>query len=79
MSSAPVRIDDDSAGTVRREPLGVVGIIVPWNWPNVLLYMRVAESLATGTPWCACPPHASLSSSSVGGRWPAHCLRCMNV
>ena len=60
---APVRIDDDFGRvTVRREPLGVVGIIVPWNWPNVLLYMRVAEALATGnTVVCLPSPYASLS------------------
>lgn len=33
---------------VRWEPLGVVGAIVPWNYPLVMAMWRVAPALATG-------------------------------
>lgn len=36
---------------VRREPVGVVGIITPWNGPFVLLCSKLAAALAAG---CAC-------------------------
>lgn len=32
----------------RREPLGVVGLIVPWNFPLVITAWKVAPALATG-------------------------------
>jgi aldehyde dehydrogenase (NAD+)/phenylacetaldehyde dehydrogenase len=32
----------------RREPLGVVGAIVPWNFPLLLLSWKLAPALATG-------------------------------
>ena len=33
---------------VRREPVGVVGGIVPWNYPVVLSIMKIGPALATG-------------------------------
>jgi len=33
---------------VRREPLGVVGAIVPWNFPQSLTFFKVAPALAAG-------------------------------
>jgi phenylacetaldehyde dehydrogenase len=36
---------------VRREPVGVVGIITPWNGPFVLLCAKLAAALAAG---CTC-------------------------
>ncbi|MEV0637636.1 aldehyde dehydrogenase [Streptomyces sp. NPDC050619] len=33
---------------VRREPVGVVGAIVPWNYPQTLAIMKVAPALAAG-------------------------------
>lgn len=32
----------------RREPLGVIGVITPWNSPTLLTIMSVAPSLAAG-------------------------------
>jgi len=32
----------------RREPLGVVGMIIPWNSPLILLTMKLAPALAAG-------------------------------
>ncbi|MGW0950113.1 aldehyde dehydrogenase [Streptomyces sp. NPDC002623] len=33
---------------VRREPVGVVGAIVPWNYPQTLAMMKIAPALAAG-------------------------------
>ncbi|NML43873.1 aldehyde dehydrogenase family protein [Ramlibacter sp. G-1-2-2] len=36
------------AGVVRREPIGVCGLITPWNWPLNQVASKVAPALATG-------------------------------
>jgi aldehyde dehydrogenase (NAD+) len=33
---------------VRREPVGVVGAIVPWNFPQTLAFFKIAPALAAG-------------------------------
>ena len=37
-----------STTLVRREPVGVVGAIVPWNFPVILSVMKIGPALATG-------------------------------
>ena len=34
--------------TVRKEPIGVVGMITPWNWPINQITCKVAPAIATG-------------------------------
>jgi aldehyde dehydrogenase (NAD+) len=36
------------AGVVRREPIGVCGLITPWNWPLNQVASKVAPALAAG-------------------------------
>lgn len=36
------------AGLIRREPIGVCGLITPWNWPLNQVASKVAPALATG-------------------------------
>ncbi|MET0311518.1 MAG: aldehyde dehydrogenase family protein [Burkholderiaceae bacterium] len=36
------------AGIVRREPIGVCGLITPWNWPLNQVASKFAPALATG-------------------------------
>ena len=38
----------DVMGVVIREPMGVVGVISPWNWPISLLVRDMAPALAAG-------------------------------
>lgn len=38
----------DGKNIVRREPVGVVGIIIPWNAPQSLLAHKLAPALAAG-------------------------------
>ena len=40
--------DDGSRHTVKREPLGVVGLITPWNLPLYLATWKAAPALAQG-------------------------------
>ncbi|AKS36485.1 aldehyde dehydrogenase [Mycolicibacterium goodii] len=44
----PERYDGEAQGIIRREPLGVVGIIVPWNAPQSLLANKIGPALAAG-------------------------------
>ncbi|MEU2253161.1 aldehyde dehydrogenase [Nocardia xishanensis] len=49
--------------TLRREPVGVVGAIIPWNFPHQIGFAKLGPALAAGntvvlkpapdTPWCA--------------------------
>jgi acyl-CoA reductase-like NAD-dependent aldehyde dehydrogenase len=41
-------IGEAALGLVTREPRGVVGIIVPWNFPLVTLFQKLAFALAAG-------------------------------
>jgi len=45
----PVALPDDSVGaTLERVPVGVVGLIVPWNFPMVTTSWKLAPALAAG-------------------------------
>lgn len=49
--------------TVRREPVGVVGAITPWNYPQALAIMKLAPALAAGCPVILkAPPETSLDA-----------------
>lgn len=39
---------EDHTSMVRREPLGVIGAIVPWNYPLMMAVWKFAPALATG-------------------------------
>lgn len=49
---------------VTREPLGVVGAVVPWNYPSVILSWKVGPALAAGNTVVVKPaeqsPHSAL-------------------
>ena len=46
---SPVELPtDDFRARVRREPCGVVGLIVPWNFPMVTTAWKLAPALAAG-------------------------------
>ena len=52
-------LGDEAHGVVIREPLGVVAVITPWNWPLTLLMRSLAPALAAGNA-CVVKP-ASLT------------------
>ena len=41
-------LGSEVTGVVLREPVGVVAVITPWNWPLVLLVRSLAPALAAG-------------------------------
>ncbi len=47
----------DAIGLVIHEPVGVVGIITPWNFPLSLVVRKVAAALAAGCTIVAKPSH----------------------
>ena len=59
-----------------QEPLGVVGQIIPWNFPLVMAAWKVAPALAAGN-WCATKgvsPFAPHSTAELGS-WRACVIR----
>ena len=58
----------DGAGALNysvRKPLGVVGVISPWNLPMLLLTWKVAPALASGNAVVAKPSTASRKDSTI--------------
>jgi len=43
-----IPVDGDFLTFTRKEPIGVVGSIIPWNYPMLMLAWKVAPALATG-------------------------------
>ena len=46
--SVPIVREREFFGFTRREPVGVVGAIIPWNFPLLMAAWKVAPALATG-------------------------------
>ena len=49
----------DVLGLVNREPLGVVGVIVPWNFPLMIGAWKIAPALAAGNSVVVKPPEVA--------------------
>ncbi len=43
----------DVLGLVHREPVGVVGAIVPWNFPLMIGAWKLGRRLRWAIPWCS--------------------------
>lgn len=41
-------IDDNTMSIILREPIGVVGQIIPWNFPFLMACWKIAPALAAG-------------------------------
>lgn len=52
-------------GLVTREPLGVVGAVVPWNYPSMIAAWKVAPALAAGNTVVLKPAEQSPLSALV--------------
>ncbi|MBZ9906538.1 NAD-dependent succinate-semialdehyde dehydrogenase [Mesorhizobium sp. BR115XR7A] len=57
---------------VRREPLGVVGVVTPWNFPSAMLTRKAAAALAAGCTIVTHPssetPLSALALAELGER-----------
>ncbi|KAL9224487.1 hypothetical protein vseg_000515 [Gypsophila vaccaria] len=43
-----LKMSRDLHGYTLREPMGVIGHIIPWNFPTMMFFMKVAPALAAG-------------------------------
>ncbi|KAM3159839.1 Aldedh domain-containing protein [Lachancea thermotolerans] len=50
-----------------RQPLGVVGIMAPWNFPSAMIARKLAPVIATGNACVIKPPHESPMSALALG------------
>jgi len=50
---------------IRREPIGVCGLITPWNWPVVVIITKVIPALATGCTMVLKPSEYSPLSALI--------------
>jgi aldehyde dehydrogenase (NAD+) len=58
-------LEDNGAYKVAYEPIGVVGMITPWNWPLNQIALKVAPAIAAGNtmilkPSEECPTNAAI-------------------
>lgn len=60
-------LGDGMMGLVTREPIGVVGIITPWNFPFLILNERVPYILAAGCTMVAKPSEFTSATSLILG------------
>ena len=60
-------LGDGMFGVVTREPVGVVGIITPWNFPFLILCERVPYVLASGNSIVAKPSEFTSASAVILG------------
>ncbi|BAV51373.1 succinate-semialdehyde dehydrogenase [Mesorhizobium loti] len=62
----------DAEMMVRREPLGIVGVVTPWNFPSAMLTRKAAAALAAGCTIVAHPssetPLSALALAELGER-----------
>ena len=69
---------------VWREPLGVAGLITPWNFPNAMLTRKAAAALAAGCTIVAHPCHETplsalaLAELAKTRRFPQRGVQCID-
>ena len=61
----------DSLALITREPVGVVGTVVPWNYPLIVTCWKLAPALATGNSVVLKPAEQSPLSALVLGELSA--------
>jgi acyl-CoA reductase-like NAD-dependent aldehyde dehydrogenase len=58
----------DALGLALREPVGVVGVIIPWNFPLALLAWKLGPALAAGCTVVLKPSHLTPATALETGR-----------
>ncbi|CAF0773740.1 unnamed protein product [Rotaria sordida] len=67
MNGKVLPISGDFFAYTRREPVGIVGQIIPWNFPLILLCWKIGPSVATGcTTVVKLDEHTPLTGLYVG-------------
>ena len=55
----------DHTSWVRREPIGVVGQVTPWNYPLLMMIWKIAPALAAGNTVVLKPSDTTPASSTL--------------
>ena len=55
----------DHTSWVRREPIGVVGQVTPWNYPQLMMIWKIAPALAAGNTVVLKPSDTTPASSTL--------------
>ena len=58
---------EDHTSWVRREPVGVVGQVTPWNYPLLMMIWKIAPALAAGNTVVLKPSDTTPASSALLG------------
>ena len=58
---------EDHTSWVRREPVGVVGQVTPWNYPLMMMIWKIAPALAAGNTIVLKPSDTTPASSTLLG------------
>ncbi len=80
----PPSVSPDRRAELRRVPLGVVGVVVPWNWPYTMAAELVAPALAAGNTvvWVPAPSTTACSLLLAGvlaeAGWPPGVLNVVS-
>src|ERR1700712_1281264 len=69
------QIDENTVAYHFQEPLGVVGQIIPWNFPLLMAIWKLAPAIAAGTRWSSSPPSRPLPRSTSSWTSSATCSR----
>ncbi len=56
---------DDHTSWIRREPIGVVGQVTPWNYPLMMMIWKIAPALAAGNTVVLKPSDTTPASSTL--------------
>ncbi len=57
--------EDKGTTRIRREPIGVCGLITPWNWPINQIVVKIAPALAAGCTMVLKPSEYSAVSAML--------------
>jgi phenylacetaldehyde dehydrogenase len=68
--SVPLVREREFFGFTRREPVGVVGAIIPWNFPLLMAVWKVAPALAAGCTMILKPAEAAAHRPAPGRAGP---------
>ena len=58
-----LKMSSDLQAYTLREPIGVVGLIIPWNSPSLIFFFKVGPALAAGCTMVVKPAEQSPLSS----------------
>ena len=73
-------IDHDTVAYHFNEPLGVVGQIIPWNFPILMAAWKLAPRWPPATAWCSSRPSRRRWASCCWPSWsPTSCRRACST